>query len=106
MAPEGSVSNRKPSRDDDIEAPAGPVRGTDTAVYLRSPIDEEADLRSVPVAFRDRTFLESIPVATWARILTAAGEDSEKLTIDYDAIDNDEFFLGLQQHSSDVEIVE
>ena len=31
---------------------------------------------------------------------------AEKLAIDYDAIDNDEFFLGLQQHSSDVEIVE
>ena len=31
---------------------------------------------------------------------------AEKLAIDCDSIDNDEFFLGLQQHFSDAEIVE
>ena len=31
---------------------------------------------------------------------------AEKLAIDYDSMDNDEFFVGLQQHFSDAEIVE
>lgn len=31
---------------------------------------------------------------------------AEKLAIDYDSIDNDEFFIGLQQHFTDAEIVE
>ena len=31
---------------------------------------------------------------------------AEKLAIDYDSIDNDEFFIGLQRHFSDAEIVE
>ena len=31
---------------------------------------------------------------------------AEKLAVDYDSIDNDEFFVGLQQHFSDAEIVE
>ena len=31
---------------------------------------------------------------------------AEKLAVDHDSIDNDEFFIGLQQHFSDAEIVE
>ena len=31
---------------------------------------------------------------------------AEKLAVDHDSIDNDEFFTGLQQHFSDAEIVE
>ena len=31
---------------------------------------------------------------------------AEKLAIDYDSIDNDEFFIGMQKHFSDEEIVE
>ena len=36
----------------------------------------------------------------------SASRFAEKLAIDYDSIDNDDFFIGLQQHFSDAEIGE
>lgn len=57
-----------------------PVRGIQTATFLKSPADEE--LVAVPDTLCDPTFLESIPIDTWRSLLVTAGAEAHELNLE------------------------